>query len=369
MCHRTEDILLDVTVLPKDIFERIDHKFYDVVKSIAGDSLAKILKIQLINSVGKLLNTPDVFAFFQYDSEETDTIKVESCFKSKTGQFIVKPGIQRSLSYFINLLNKALKQKQEPASNEKTESYSTYITDEFLDKHPLLKLLIKWYRLNDLNYVKQTNRFLGSFIDNLINNYTQSSYNFRHSESIKSFAMCLYVLGGKQTYGFIRLNFYGSILNLTTLGGLIKNSDSAISEVEFKFGTLRQCHSQFGFCSEDTTGIIRKVEYNSKTNSFVGFATPIDHGIPLPKFYQADAFNELKRIYETNEIASLLNVHMFQSIPTEDNAPRTPRPLLLSAYGVDNNITPINVLNRWMYIFQQCLDQNVRIIGFSTGKF
>ncbi|CAF1401089.1 unnamed protein product, partial [Rotaria sordida] len=57
---------------------------------------------------------------------------------------------------------------------------------------------------------------------------------------------------------------------------------------------------------------------------------------------------------------------MFQSIPTEDNATRIPRPLLLSAYGVDNKITAINVLNRWMYIFQHCLDQNVCIIGFST---
>ncbi|CAF4969690.1 unnamed protein product, partial [Rotaria sp. Silwood1] len=366
MCSRNEDILLDITVLPKDIFERVDHKFYDVVKSVAGDSLAKILKIQLINSVGKLLNTPDIFAFFQYDSEETDAIKRESCFKSKTGQFIVKPGIQSSFSYFINLLNKALKQKQELAPNENTENYSNYITDEFLDNHSLLKSLIKWYRLNDLNGVKQTNQFLVSFIDNLINNCTQSPNNFRHSESIKNFAICLYVLGGKQTYEFIRLNLYGSIPNLTTLGELIKNSDTAFSEAEFNFESLRQCHSQFGFCSEDTTGIIRKVEYDSKTNSFVGFVTPIDHGIPLPKFYQANTFNELKTIYETNEIASLLNVHMFQSIPTEDNATRIPRPLLLSAYGVDNKITAINVLNRWMYIFQHCLDQNVRIIGFST---
>ncbi|CAF0995805.1 unnamed protein product [Rotaria sordida] len=369
MCSRNEDILLDITVLPKDIFERVGHKFYDVVKSVAGDSLAKILKIQLINSVGKLLNTPDIFAFFQYDSEETDAIKLESCFKSKTGQFIVKPGIQSSFSYFINLLNKALKQKQELAPNENTENYSNYITDEFLDNHPLLKSLIKWYRLNDLNGVKQTNQFLVSFIDNLINNCTQSPNNFRHSESIKNFAICLYVLGGKQTYEFIRLNLYGSIPNLTTLGELIKNSDTAFSEAEFNFESLRQCHSQFGFCSEDTTGIIRKVEYDSKTNSFVGFVTPIDHGIPLPKFYQPNTFNELRTIYETNEIASLLNVHMFQSIPTEDNATRIPRPLLLSAYGVDNKITAINVLNRWMYIFQHCLDQNVRIIGFSTGKF
>ncbi|CAF3055754.1 unnamed protein product [Rotaria sp. Silwood2] len=57
---------------------------------------------------------------------------------------------------------------------------------------------------------------------------------------------------------------------------------------------------------------------------------------------------------------------MDSPIPTEDNATRIPRPLLLSAYGVDNKITAINVLNRWMYIFPHYRDQNVRIIGFST---
>ncbi|CAF3430798.1 unnamed protein product [Rotaria socialis] len=57
---------------------------------------------------------------------------------------------------------------------------------------------------------------------------------------------------------------------------------------------------------------------------------------------------------------------MLQTIPTVDDAPCTPRPLLLSAYAVDNRITAINVLNRWMYIFQHCLEKNVRIIGFST---
>ncbi|CAF2713171.1 unnamed protein product, partial [Rotaria sp. Silwood2] len=99
----------------------------------------------------------------------------------------------------------------------------------------------------------------------------------------------------------------------TTLGELIKKSDTAFSEAEFYFGSLRQCHSQFGFCSENITGIIRKVEYDSKTNSFLGFATPIDHSVPLPKFYQANTFNDLKPIYDTNEIAPLLNMHMFQS--------------------------------------------------------
>ena len=66
---------LTCLVLPNDIFTRIDDGFFSVVKLVAGDSLYQILRIQLINSARKLLNTADVFAFFQIDSEETDIIK------------------------------------------------------------------------------------------------------------------------------------------------------------------------------------------------------------------------------------------------------------------------------------------------------
>ncbi|CAF3631656.1 unnamed protein product [Rotaria socialis] len=156
---------------------------------------------------------------------------------------------------------------------------------------------------------------------------------------------------GKQVYEFIRLNPYGSIPNLATVGHLIKNSDTAFSEAEFRFQSLRRFHLHFGFCSEDTAGVIREVEYDSKTNSFVGFATPIDHGAPLSQFYRADTFNDLKTIYDTNEIAPVLNVQMLQTIPTEDDAQCISRPLLVPAYGDDNRITAISVLNRWVYIF------------------
>ncbi|CAF3333516.1 unnamed protein product [Rotaria socialis] len=145
---------------------------------------------------------------------------------------------------------------------------------------------------------------------------------------LQNFAVCLYVLGGKQAYEFIRLNLYGSIPNLATVGHLIQNSDTAFSEAEFHFQFLRRFHLHFGFCSEDTAGVIREVEYDSKTNSFVGFATPIGHGAPLSQFYRADTFNDFKTIYDTNEIAPLLNVQMLQTIPTEDDAQCISRPLL-----------------------------------------
>jgi hypothetical protein len=363
-----DDSSIDKFVLPNDIFTRADDDFFSVVKLLAGDSVFNILQIQLINSARKLLNTADVFAFFQIESEETDDLKAECCFKSKTGQYIVKPGVQTSLSNLVKLLKQRLKQEQELILNGNNETQHKCITDEFIDKHPLLKSLIKYYQLNDSANNNKTNEFLTLFIDNLVFNLTQSSNNFRYTESIKNFATCLYILGGKQSYEFIRLNLPGAIPSLKTIGDLINKSNMTLNEAEFKFESLQQFHSGFGFCSEDTTGVIRKVEYDSPTNSFIGFTTPLVDGIPLAQRYQADTFDDLKMIYDTNETARLLNVHMFQSISTEDDTTKFPKPFILSAYGVNNKFTAMDILRRWIYIFENCLNKGIRIIGFSTGK-
>ncbi len=43
-------------------------------------------------------------------------------------------------------------------------------------------------------------------------------------------------------------------------------------------------------------------------------------------------------------------------------------PFLLSGYGIDNTATANDIFQRWWYIFNRCLQRNIRIIGFSTGK-
>ncbi|CAM4973298.1 unnamed protein product [Rotaria socialis] len=43
-----------------------------------------------------------------------------------------------------------------------------------------------------------------------------------------------------------------------------------------------------------------------------------------------------------------------------------PSSFLLSAYGIDNTATANDILQRWWYIFNQCLQRNIRIIGFAT---
>ena len=96
----------------------------------------------------------------------------------------------------MKLLHQKLDEEQGSTSNENEKMQERNITNEFIDKHPLLKSLIKWYQQNELEDQKR-NHFLTSFVDTLVFNLTQSSNNFRYSDTIKEFAACLYILGGK----------------------------------------------------------------------------------------------------------------------------------------------------------------------------
>ncbi|CAF1513074.1 unnamed protein product [Rotaria sp. Silwood1] len=55
---------------------------------------------------------------------------------------------------------------------------------------------------------------------------------------------------------------------------------------------------------------------------------------------------------------------MFQPLPS--NPTSIPSPFLLSAYGVENTFTANDVLRRWLFIYEGCIKNQIRIIGFSS---
>ncbi|CAF1442112.1 unnamed protein product, partial [Rotaria sordida] len=211
---------------------------------------------------------------------------------------------------FFSIVKKL--KEEELTLSENNETQHKYISNEFIDKHPLLKSLIKWYQQNDSEDNNKANRY---------------------TESIKKFAICLYVLGSKQCYEFVRLNMPGSIPNLTTLGDSINKSNMTLAEAEFKFDSLQQFQSGFGFCSEDTTGVIPKVEYNQleKDLSF-----PIHHKHKrehlLPSLHQLDeidtldiqqlisnAYDQALHLVKHSKILDTLNEHKINCIDDLSN--------------------------------------------------
>ncbi|CAF4156415.1 unnamed protein product [Rotaria sp. Silwood2] len=155
-----------------------------------------------------------------------------SCFQLDNGKFIVKIGLINNLNCLLDFL-KQQQQKQIMASSYVDANPS--LSFDFINKHPLLQKLITWYQQIGTENKDNENKhgFLNHFIDTIANNLTKSSNNLRYSDTIKNFALSLYILGGKLTYEFIRLNLPGSLPSLTMLNMLISNSNSNISEAEF----------------------------------------------------------------------------------------------------------------------------------------
>ncbi|CAF1142258.1 unnamed protein product, partial [Rotaria magnacalcarata] len=161
---------------------------------------------------------------------------------------------------------------------------------------------------------QNNNTFLKHFIDTLTDNLAKSSNNFRYSNSIKNFALALFILGGKLTYEFIRLNLPGSLPHLSLLNSLISSSDSRISEGEFRFDQLQKhfdsLNVHYAFGSEDCTGIVKRIKYDSTTNAFTGFPSLLDRGVPIKSYYQTDSFDTLKLWFNSIDNASLLNMRI-----------------------------------------------------------
>ncbi|CAF5141598.1 unnamed protein product, partial [Rotaria magnacalcarata] len=234
-------------------------------------------------------------------------IREKSCLQLDDGQFIIKIGLMNSLNYLLDVLKQ--QQQKKIMESDYIEAYPS-LSFDFINKHPLLKSLIFWFQQlgNDGGINKDKHGFLIDFIDAITNNLIKSSNHFRYSDTIKNFTLSLYILGGKLTYEFIRLNLPGSLSSVTMLNTLISKSNAKISEAEFRFDQLQKHFDdhnlQYAFGSEDATSIIKKIKYDSITNTFNGFPTPLDRGVPIKEYYRTDSFDKLKVWFDSNDKAS-----------------------------------------------------------------
>ncbi|CAF1260361.1 unnamed protein product [Didymodactylos carnosus] len=98
----------------------------------------------------------------------------------------------------------------------------------------------------------------------------------------------------------------------------MKCTNVQIAECEFKFKSLKHhlggINSDHGFCAEDCTNVVKKISYDRISNSFIGFCTPLNNGVPQPIYFETDNFYTLENWFKTAEKSSLLNFHMIQPI-------------------------------------------------------
>lgn len=98
------------------------------------------------------------------------------------------------------------------------------------------------------------------------------------------------------------------------------------------------------FLSEDSSGIVKKVVYNSKSDQLIGLVLPIDNknGMPIPRMFKADSPESIKRHLE-NPQSSLMYVVVAQ--PLKEKV----APFVLQLFGTDNRFKTEDVLKRWIH--------------------
>ncbi|CAF1620840.1 unnamed protein product [Rotaria magnacalcarata] len=355
--------------LPSNFLNYSHDNFYQLVKQRCGDDVVEFMKLLDISSIQSLLGIENLLGYLEIHSEKLNNIKKKLTFQHENGLVEVKWGVQHSLEYFIQDLRMASDNSQYSmgsiVSNE-----DMFLSSSFLQKHPKIKCLIDLFQvIDEQNHEDNSEQssFLNYFLDNISSNLCRSKNAYRYTEPVLQFATSLHILGGKVAYEFMRLNLPGALPALSTLQTLALNRDYRIKEGEFRFDSLathmQSLETNIAFASEDSTVVIKKVSYDSHTNSFVGFELPLNDGIPTILYYQTDSFQKLREWFSSKDRSNLINIHMVQPI---SNIQLGSNPFLLFAFGTKNIYETIDIIRRWIWIFEQSLLKNVRIVGFST---
>ncbi|CAF1047228.1 unnamed protein product [Rotaria sp. Silwood1] len=339
--------------LPDEVLSYHGEDFFDLVSKKCGNIVKELMEKLSIDSVKTLLGVEDdIFSFLKENCSALKDIKERACLCLDDGTVIIKPGLRIDLDRFVATLRaKSIQnislQSTTISSDDNSSQSNTLINSDTLEENK--------------------NSFLNTLINNITSNSKKSKNNYRYNTKVQNFAQALYIMGGRNTYEYIRLNLPGLVPSITSVDGSITKAGGKIVEGEFRYDALSDLqisnNYQLAVCSEDCTGVIQKVVYDASTNTFIGFSTPLDHGVPVPQFFQTDSYDQLKEWFENEEKSNLLNVHMLELLTISKSSSTS---FLLGAYGITSKFNSIDVLRRWLWIFERSRISNIRILAFAT---
>lgn len=96
------------------------------------------------------------------------------------------------------------------------------------------------------------------------------------------------------------------------------------------------------FLSEDGSGVVQKVVFDSRTNQLIGLVLPLNDkdGMPILFSFKVKSAEEIKQYIKLPQ--SKL-VYIIVAQPLKANA----RPFILQIFGTNNKFTTNDVLKRW----------------------
>lgn len=88
-------------------------------------------------------------------------------------------------------------------------------------------------------------------------------------------------------------------------------------------------------------------------------------GSPSVNYFRTNNYHQLEQWFEDFHRSTLINVHLVEPLMNKSAAIHS-RPYVLSAYGIDNRMNAVNILQRWKYLYDECKGRDIRVVGFST---
>ncbi|CAF4628465.1 unnamed protein product [Rotaria sp. Silwood2] len=354
----------ELSTLPDDLWSYSDDVFYDFVKKFVGQIEGEILEIQHIKNVRILLQIPDIFSFFQINCKETYDLKKKACFIDDDMNFIVREGIKCNIEQFIDLLKRLYESRL-----TNTNTILSHTTTS-IEKSKFSQCICELINIDGENEQYQSKPFINTFLSNLLKNMKRSKNNFQFHPIVTKFASVFRILAGYNAYEFTRINLLGSLPSDTTLKNYDEDINLKLNECEFRFDLLKDyldsIKSQYVFSSEDATGVVSSVSYDAINDSFIGFTPSLNDGLPVINQFKTNSYSELEQWFHDIDKSTLVNVHLIEPLLTDVTSLVHSRPYTISAYGINNKHSASGTIRRWIYIYNQCKERNINLVGFST---
>ncbi|UJR29459.1 hypothetical protein I4U23_010671 [Adineta vaga] len=300
---------------------------------------------------------PDVFSFFQLNCKETADLKKKACFFDDDMKFMVRPGIKSNIEEFIDLLKRHFEVKL--IKNNIILSNATMSTEH----NNIGQCACGLTNFDIENDRYESKPFINIFLNNLLKNIKRPKNNFQFNDIIKKFASVLKILAGNNAYEFIRINLPGTFPSNTTLENYDGNINFELKECEFRFDMLKDYLKSI---KSDYVFSLASVSYDTVNDCFIGFTSPLNNGLPASNRFKTNNYNELEQWFESIDKSTLVNVHLIEPLLTDISSLVHSRPYILSGYGTNNKHSAYDTLHRWIYVYNQCKQRNINVVGFST---
>lgn len=138
-----------------------------------------------------------------------------------------------------------------------------------------------------------------SVLENILSNITRNMGKIptqrRHGSNVKKFATSLYIFSGSTAYEFLQQNLPHALPSLKTVQNIVNSCYSHIEEGQFQFEKIKLHLDKHRLpkivtIAEDATRIVKRIEYDPRTNKCVGFVLPIGKKGFVRDTYKATSF-------------------------------------------------------------------------------